>query len=82
MSSLAFNIASGKQTQKQTGGMYSRTRVDMVGKGIGRDLIASVVGAVLPKALGALSEYGTKKIVSKIKGEGKRRCKGGSYKLR
>ena len=51
--------------------MYSRTRVDkeLEGKGIGADILSSIVSAILPKAASALADYGTKKIVDKIEGK-------------
>ena len=89
MSARSFDIASGKETQRRTqkGGMYSPTRVDLKlknGQGIGRDIVASVVSAVLPKAISALGQYGTDRLAQKIRGNGKGKGKkcGGSWKLR
>ncbi len=84
MSNTAFDIANGKTKKVQRGNGYSRTRVDMKemktlhGQGLARDVIASVVSAVLPKAVSAITEYVTPKIAQKIKGG--KRC-GGSFKL-
>ena len=70
MAKLSFDIASGNY---QTGGSYSRTRLDnrFNGSGLGRDVLSSIVSAALPKVIGALGEYGTSKISKLIKGEGK-----------
>ena len=80
---VSFDIASGNYTKNMSGGMYSRTRVDrpVMGSGFGSDVIATIVESALPKVLGLLGEVGSKKLASKIRGQGCK-SKGGSWKLR
>ena len=81
---VSFDIASGNYTKNMSGGMYSRTRVDrsLSGSGFGSDIIANIVESALPKVMGLLADIGSKKIASKIRGNGVCKRKGGSWKLK
>ncbi|MEI6187954.1 MAG: hypothetical protein WCP46_05585 [Alphaproteobacteria bacterium] len=80
---VSFDIASGNYTKNMNGGMYSRTRVDrpLSGSGFGADMIATIVESALPKVVSLLADVGSKKLATKIRGQGCKR-KGGSYRLR